>query len=183
MKVPVIKSMVNDGRYAVCPLADHTVDCYHGDDPRRISYGATMYDVWSRQKDCPGMVWIESDIAIEPLHLSEMSVLIELDPTRVVAVPFRLYPASTHSNIVVWPFYVLADSGHERILEATEEIPFKVRSFGLGCTYLPARVFELFGKKLREWDWPSLDWRMAVAARDEGIEIVTTKTPAVHLHY
>lgn len=183
MDIPIVKSFVDDGRHAPTPCATTTVYCYHGDDPRRASYGQVMYDAFSIHRQAPGLIWVESDIAIEPLHISEIGALVELNPRRVVAVPFRLYPASTHQDMVMWPFYVATPGGGERILEAWEEIPLQVRSFGLGCTYLPARLFHLLGNQLSDWDWPSLDWRLSVAARDAAIEIVTTKTPAVHLHY
>jgi hypothetical protein len=183
MTVPVVKCCTDDSRYVPTPSADRVVRCYHGNDPRRVNYGQVMTDVWLQYPNEAGMIWVEGDIAIEPLHVAEICDLLSNYNDCVIAVPFRLYPASTHQETVMWPFYVSVDGIRERILTANEPIPFVVRSFGLGCTYLPSRLFKVLGEKLRLWDWPSLDWRLSVAAREAGIMAVTTRTPALHMHY
>lgn len=183
MKLKVIKAYVDDGRYAPLLLPHTVVQCHHGDHPHRRPYGEVLYRAWIDHSTEVGIVWVESDIAIEPLHLSEIETEVAFDPNCVVAVPFRLYPASTHREDVTWPFYVTARDCSERILQDHEAIPHEVRSFGLGCTYLPSRLLLELGERITDWDWPSLDWRLSIAARDSGYVIKTTHTPAVHLHY
>lgn len=183
MDVPIIQCYTHDGRFAPTSLATHRMVCFHGTDKRRRPYGDVMWAAWQRYKDCDGMIWVEGDVCIEPLHIAEMRDLYSVNPDAVVAVPFRLYPASTGNNGVYWPFYVETPNCGERILRAEEPIPLYVRSFGLGCTYLPRALFAVLSDTLRETDWPSLDWRLSIAARTSGINIMTTRTPAVHLHY
>lgn len=179
----IVQSALRGGIRLPLPIDHDEVWCEPAGSPDRQTYGATMYDTWMRWPEATGMIWAEGDIAIEPLHLAEMHKHILMCPGCVVAVPFRLYPASTHANVVQWPFYIETHNCGERILRADEPIPPVVRSFGLGCTYLPRQLFAALGAKLREWEWPSLDWRLSVAAREEGIPIMTTPTPAIHLHY
>lgn len=180
---PIVQSYTNDGRRVPLPFVHHAVRCYDISEPEHRAYGQVMIDTWRQFHGVPGMLWIEGDIALEPLHLDEIVHTVGLCPGCVVAAPFRLYPASTHHDHVQWPFYVETPNCGERILRADEPIPPLVRSFGLGCTYLPAELFTAVGIEICLYDWPSLDWKLSVLARESGIPVFTTHTPVVHLHY
>lgn len=158
----------------------------HCDDVNNFShrpYGLVMWEAWQKCHNDRGLLWIEGDVAIEPVHLLEVERSIASFPGSVIAVPYRLYPASTHNDYVQWPFYIATKDGDERILKAGEDVPLFVKSFGLGCTWLPVELFNAIGDRIKDWDWPSLDWRLSIVARGQSITIVTTETPAVHLHY
>lgn len=180
---PIVQAYTDDGRRVPLPCAHVPVHCYNTYDPRHIAYGQVMINTWRQFNAVAGMLWIEGDIALEPLHLDEIAHTVDLIPGCVVTAPFRLYPASTHHYHVQWPFYVETNNGGERILRADEPIPTVVRSFGLGCTYLPAELLATKDMDICKYDWPSLDWKLSILARESGIPIFTTHTPVVHLHY
>ena len=180
---PIVQSRLFGGANVPLPFDCHTVECYPTSDPRHIIYGSVLLAAWQRYSDGGGMLWIEGDIAIGPEHLQEVATEVECHPDFIVAVPFRLYPASTGRKKATWPFYIRTENCGMRIVEADEPIPLEPLSFGLGCTYLPHDVFRRMGKRMADWDWPSLDWKMSAAAMQHGLRIITTSEPAVHLHY
>lgn len=183
MRFPIVQCSLRDVPAVPLPFVHRKVQTLLASDPKHTPYGQVLRDQWDMCGNVPGMLWLEADIAIGPEHLDELERAVAADDGTVVAVPFRLYPASTRQPRVVWPFYERLPDGREQIIDARLSVPRHPLTFGLGCTYLPARLLECARSHLHDWDWPSLDWRLATLARHEGIPVVTTETPAIHLHY
>lgn len=180
---PVVQCAIDANRRVPLPLQHWPVCTLPTTDPDHTVYGKLMLDLWHLYASEYGLLWCEADVAPPLEALQELESLVAEDSTRVVAVPFRLYPASTKQDRVVWPHYFRDGNGELKIVQLPNPPPREPLSFGLGCTYLPRRLLELASPKLPDWDWPILDWRLSMLALDEGVSIITTLTEAVHLHY
>jgi hypothetical protein len=181
--IPIIQSRVDDGRNVPLPFPHFPVQCYDSTDSRHQVYGQVIWETWLAYKNDKGLVWIEGDIAVGPEALDELFALVREDAVRVVAVPFRIYPASTNHHESQWATYVQSEDGQRRILRGCEKPPQHCLSFGLGCTYLPAKLFYHVRNKICAWDWPGTDWKLSLAALEYGVPVINTKESAIHLHY
>lgn len=144
----------------------------HGECPTGTwaGYGHALWSAWGRpdQADSPGLWVIEHDMAVDPGDAAVMLAQIEATPDQVIAAPYLCWPASTHLD---QPF-TLPDifDGWPR--------------FGLGCTYLPARLLRAADAELAAWHYPEVDYRLSQAAHAAGIPVVTLRGGHVkHLHY
>ena len=183
VEIPIVQCAIDDGRRVPLPFKHLRVYTLPTSSAGHSCYGWLLLDVWNRYQDVPGLLWLEADVAVDPTHLEEIRLLLEQDDDQVIAVPYLLYPSSTHLSRPVWPFYVYDDHGERRILSGRDVPPRHPLSFGLGCTYLPARLLEFARPYLHDWDYPVLDSRLSAVAAAEGVPITTTQTPAIHLNY
>lgn len=135
-----------------------------------LSYGRALCLHWFGRDDdaAPGLWVIEHDVAVDPGDADVMLRWIRHYPTEVVAAPYVCWPVSTN---LLDPF-TLPDvhAGRPR--------------FGLGCTYLPARLLEAAGDDLAGWTYPTVDAELSALAHEIGVPVVTVRGAHVkHLHY
>lgn len=153
--------------------------------PDGDSYGEALRQVWQHARDHSrhGVIVAEYDVAVPLEAWLELFAAAELEPGRVIAVPYLLYPASTKLvDGPVWSNRVSCD-GVPTFVTAAEPPPLTPAYFSLGCTYLPARLLMELPDDLRQWQYPVLDTRLSLLAESLGVGVMSTVTPAIHLNY
>lgn len=146
-------------------------------------YLGTIKYAWEHQGPSTGLVVLEQDIAIEPVHLSQLDDLILLYPSHVAVAPYVLWPKSTGREEPVWSCGDIGSFGLRVYHHARIAPPARPKWFSLGCTYLPARLLEAAPDVDGNWDYPVLDTRLSELAARLGYPCRTTQAPAVHLHW
>lgn len=149
-----------------CQVLHH--ECLEPTRPAR--YGDDLANAWRWRDDdaAPGLWVVEHDMAVDPGDRRRMLAQIEATPDQVIAAPYLCWPASTN---LPEPF-TLPDvfDGWPR--------------FGLGCTYLPARLLNAVETELADWVYPEVDWRLSQAAHQLHVPVHTLRGAHVkHLHY
>lgn len=165
------------------PVSMPIVQCAIAPKDQGLTYGEQLRRIWQTGDTNNGCVVLEHDVAVSLESWYELAELITLDPRHVACVPFVLYPASTNKRLPIWANQRKIEEGVVQTYPANLPPPMEATTFGLGCTYLPARLLALLPEDLQHWTWPALDWRLSTLAMDEGIRVNLCQTPAVHLHY
>jgi hypothetical protein len=154
-----------------------------GEDGHSAIYGERLRDSWRDWPDQYGLVVLEHDIAVPKETWDELAAEIIEFPRWVIAAWYRLYPVSTGLPMPVWA-HRIAMQGQPSEFRCGDFPPLeRPASFGLGCTFLPARLLDALPDDLGQWDYPVLDTRLSELARELGVGIRTVPTPVVHLHY
>lgn len=149
------------------------------------NYGEAIRQCWSHAYGTSeiGMIVLEYDMAVPLEAWQEMNAAIAESPNRVIAIPYKIYPASTKMDRPVWAHRLAFAGGPVGYAPADRPCPRNPVAFGLGATFLPSRLLLELPDDLTNWVYPTTDTRMSRLAHECGIAIVATQTEAVHLHY
>lgn len=147
------------------------------------TYGECVRTAWLESRSLNGIVCLEHDIAVSRECWRELADMLIRYPQDVAAVPYLLYPRSTGREAAAWAHRSSVTDGQYLFVPATAPPPSHPSAFGLGCTYLPARLLDAMPADLGQWDYPVLDTRLSDLARELSIPCRCTPTPAIHLHY
>lgn len=147
------------------------------------NYGETIRHLWRTQADRRGLVILEHDIAVPLEAWKQMDGGIAAFPADVIAIPYVLYAASRAGGPPMWANQRRTRDGQMLTFAPPELPPMHCDTFGLGCTFLSARLLDLMPEDLCQWEFPRPDWLLSQLAMERGIPCHCTPTPAVHLHY
>jgi hypothetical protein len=130
-----------------------------------------------RRADTAGMVILDGDVAVDPLHVAQMHDAIVSDPAAVHVAAVKLWPAS--SLAPAWCYSHWDDGGPGQNPNA---VP---KWFGFSFTYLPAALIERCVKDgLKGWTYPNCD--ACVSQRAQALRLRCVTVPGcfpVHLHW
>jgi hypothetical protein len=129
-----------------------------------------------RGQDVDGLLILDGDVAIDPVHMTQMYAAINSDPGKVWTAACRIWPVSTHRAGWVWA------SWEDK---ASQELDRYPRWFSFNFTYLPRALMDhVTGHGLEKWMYPRVDSNMSAAAQKLGIkaEVVEDCFP-VHMHW
>jgi hypothetical protein len=124
-----------------------------------------------------GMVFLDGDVAIDPLDLAAMLTAIDGEPGRVHTAPVRLWPSSTKQSHWVW--------GHGQDGFFRDRDPDECNYFGLSFTYLPrVLIADCMRRNMDSWHYPNVDTQIRRRAAALGItaRVVRAASPK-HLNY
>lgn len=141
-----------------------------------------MAERWQalRAMDYPGVIWMDPDIAIDPLDAENMADSIDLEPDSVHVAPHRLWPASTGRQEWVWGHGLWGDNAPVM----TQIISTPVEWFAMGFTYTPRRLLNIAFSHLPFWEYGMVDMGLSRLAREYDIpaRLVLDCRPK-HLHF
>lgn len=147
------------------------------------TYGECVRTAWLESRSLGGIVCLEHDIAVSREGWMELGQMTTLHPQDVAVIPYCLYPRSTGRKAAVWAHRVDGPDIAWTFVPGSAAAPLYPAAFSLGCAYLPGRLLDAMPEDLTHWDYPTLDTKLSVLARDMKIVCRSTYTPAIHLHY
>jgi len=124
-----------------------------------------------------GMVFLDGDVAIDPIDVAAMLNAIDREPGRPHVAPVRLWPSSTKQARWVW--------GHGNGGFFHDQDPDECDYFGLSFTYLPAQLItDCMRHGMDSWTYPHVDTqiRRRAAALKMTARVVRQASPK-HLNY
>jgi hypothetical protein len=124
-----------------------------------------------------GMLTLDGDVAVDPLHVHIMVRAIAEDTDSVHIAPVRLWPRSTGADRWVW--------GHGRELYTRNFHLEDLHRFTFSFTYLPRDLIEAcIMEGLPEWAYPGVDRKVSRVAEAKGFRVnVVTGCQPVHLNF
>ena len=149
---------------------DQIIPTMPGDEGEDYMYGTGLAMAWSCRPhpDEPGMLVIEADLMVDPDDLECIEQAVQEQPRDVVAAPYVCWPVSTK---LAYPM-TLPRFNHG------------VHVFGLGCTWLPAKLIESMFSELPKLTWTQLDIGFSKRAMEMGLTVrMPYGTSVKHAHY
>jgi hypothetical protein len=142
--------------------------------------GLALEGAWRQlgNRECAGMVVMDSDVMIDPLDWASMLEAVGAAPRLVHVAPVRLWPASTQRESWVW--------GHwDRGGGPSQELVTEPTRWSFGFTYLPRELLTRARQAgMKDWTFPNVDMRMAACARRWNIKAkMVENCHPKHLHY
>jgi hypothetical protein len=183
MNVPIVQFYAPGFRRCIYGPEIHTWPTARDTNGPQRGYGWALREAWRGVAGRGPMIVLEQDVAFDPWVMAEIENAVATYPDAVVAAPYILWPAHTRRPPPVWSNLVGDVFGTLRRIDATEHPPERPSTFGLGLTYLPAKLLQATEQKLPSWYYPHLDMRLSMEATRAGIAIIGTQLPAIHLHW
>ena len=124
-----------------------------------------------------GMVILDGDVAVDPLHIAQMLDAVRDDLGSVHVAPVKIWPAGTQWKSWAWAHY--DETG------PSQEWDVEPRYFGFNFTYLPKQLIrKCLSDGLKDWTYPNCDSCVSQRARQLKLpcRLVRDCFP-VHLHW